>query len=435
MPQPTPPYTSLDDWIAREARPFSFDAPGALDAAVDTVVTSLGEQIELLGFGEAIHGGEEILLLRNRLFQRLVEAHGYSAIAIESSLPRSRLVDAYVAGRGPATYEAVREAGFGHGFGLLDANRELVEWMRRYNADPAHRVKLRFYGFDMPGKLGGPVSPREALDVVLDYLASVDSAGGEAFRERIGSLLGPDADWEQPMVWLDPATAPERVAAAATLRLATEDLLVALRTRRPELVAASDAGRLLEALHYGALAREFLNFFVALAGKDAFAASLGVRDALMADNLSYIVGRERGRGRVLAFAHNSHLQRGKTRMQAGAEEIAWWPAGAQCDSLFGPRYAVIGSAVGVSEANGIGPPEAGSLEARLTATPGPMRLIPTHGGRGLPAAEIAAQPLRSRGTKNPSYTTPLNPQSLTAFDWWAILDSTTYSRGGQPLPK
>ena len=43
--------------------------------------------------------------------------------------------------------EDVKELGFGHGFGQLDANRELVEWMRRYNADPSHRVEasvLRF---------------------------------------------------------------------------------------------------------------------------------------------------------------------------------------------------------------------------------------------------------------------------------------------------
>jgi hypothetical protein len=44
--------------------------------------------VELLGSGEALHGGEETLRFRNRLFQRLVELHGYSAIAIESSFPR-----------------------------------------------------------------------------------------------------------------------------------------------------------------------------------------------------------------------------------------------------------------------------------------------------------------------------------------------------------
>ena len=133
-----------DSVLARFARTFN--------AAVDKVIASLGDAVELLGFGEALHGGEEILILRNRLFQRLVEAHGYSAIAIESSFPRARVVNEYVAGRGPASYEEVQEAGFSHGFGQLDANRELVEWMRQYNADPSHRVKLQFYGFDSPDR-------------------------------------------------------------------------------------------------------------------------------------------------------------------------------------------------------------------------------------------------------------------------------------------
>src|SRR5262245_6381830 len=136
MPQPT-----LDEWIARDAIPFSVDSP---DAAIDTLVASLGDTVELLGFGEALHGSEEMLLLRNRLFQRLVTAHGYRAITIESSFPKGLVANEYVAGRGPASYEEVRDAGFGHGFGNLEANRELIEWMRRYNADPSHPVKLRF---------------------------------------------------------------------------------------------------------------------------------------------------------------------------------------------------------------------------------------------------------------------------------------------------
>src|SRR5690606_3404616 len=38
---PTPRYTQLDSWIAREAIPFSLDAPEALDAAVDRMVAAL----------------------------------------------------------------------------------------------------------------------------------------------------------------------------------------------------------------------------------------------------------------------------------------------------------------------------------------------------------------------------------------------------------
>lgn len=47
----------------------------------------------------------------------LAEAHGFSAIAFESSFPRARLVNEYVAGSGPAAYEAVQENGWSHGFG------------------------------------------------------------------------------------------------------------------------------------------------------------------------------------------------------------------------------------------------------------------------------------------------------------------------------
>src|SRR5512137_2876237 len=118
-----PAYATLDDWILHEAIPFSLDSTPSFIACVDRVMASLGDCVQLLGLGEALHGGEDILMLRNRLFQRLVEKHGYSAIAVESSFPRANVVNDYVAGRGPASYEAVQDTGFSHGFGRFDANR------------------------------------------------------------------------------------------------------------------------------------------------------------------------------------------------------------------------------------------------------------------------------------------------------------------------
>ena len=130
--------------LDEEAIAFNLDSRKSTNASIDRLVSLIGQPVELLGLGEALHGGEEILILRNRLFQRLVEKHGYSAIAIESSFSRGRLVDEYVAGRGEASYEEMAQAGFSHGFGRLEANRELVEWMRHYNSDPSHRTKIRF---------------------------------------------------------------------------------------------------------------------------------------------------------------------------------------------------------------------------------------------------------------------------------------------------
>jgi erythromycin esterase len=153
---------------------------------------------------------------------------------------------------------------------------------------------------------------------------------------------------------------------------------------------------------------------------------------MMAGDLDYIVSSERGRGKVLAFAHNGHLQRGKAQWQLGTELLIWWPAGAQLSEIFGPRYAVIGTAVSVFDANGIGKPETGTLEARLTAVPGPVRFIPTHKVQGLAVSAITSLPTRSGSMKNPTYF-PLTLQSFTDFDWLAVLDSSAYSRGGPPL--
>src|SRR5260221_4114756 len=248
MTPPAPIHATLDDWITHEALPFSVDSPETFNAAVDKVIASPGDAVEMLGFGEASHGGEDILILRNRLFECLVEAHGYSAIAIESSFPRAHIVNEYVAGRGPASYETVQDTGFSHGFGKLEANRELVEWMRAFNADPSHRVKLQFYGFDSPTEMMGTDSPSHVLHFVLDYLASIDSASGQGYRQRIDSLLGQDSDWENPAAMMDPTKSVGLSPEATALRIETEDLISALRARRPEFVAKSDHNPYLETM-------------------------------------------------------------------------------------------------------------------------------------------------------------------------------------------
>jgi hypothetical protein len=138
---------------------------------------------------------------------------------------------------------------------------------------------------------------------------------------------------------------------------------------------------------------------------------------MMADNLAYVIERERGRGKVLAFAHNSHLQRGPARWQLGPNLLEWWPAGAHLNEMLGSEYAVIGTGVGEMASQGIGAPEAGTLEARLMAGGGDGALIATHRGEGLAPAEIA---VRSGSATNSAYF-PLGAQSLRDFDWLAVI--------------
>jgi erythromycin esterase len=432
---------ALDRWIARDSIPFRLDSPAGVDAAIDRTVAALGESVEVLGIGEPLHGGEEFLVLRNRLFERLVTAHGYTAIAIESSFPKGLRVNEYVRGDGPGSYDDIQESGFGHNSGKLEANRELVEWMRRYN-EGGPRVSLRFYGFDMPTAPTGIAGPRAILPPALDFLAAVDEAASRALRERATSLMGEEADWENPAAYFDPSKSIGLSPQAGALRLAIEYLIGELLVRRPELIDAGGGERYAEALQHAVVARGLLNYHAAIAGKSGLGTQLGIRDAMMADNLFYIAARERSRGKVLVFAHNAHLQRGKIaaweawRKAMNAPEFSWWPAGSHLDRLLGPRYAAIGSAVGESPENGIAAAEPGSIEARLAAAIGsPDSLaglfLPTRTARDLPQAEISSLPSRSVSTTNLSYI-PLGPQSLTDFDAWAMLNRATYLRGGPP---
>jgi hypothetical protein len=87
---------------------------------------------------------------------------------------------------------------------------------------------------------------------------------------------------------------------------------------------------------------------------------------------------------------------------------------------------VIGTSVGASKDNGIGTPEAGTLEAKLNALAKPAVIIPTQGG------DFHGLPTRTGSTKNPTYV-PLDAGAATRFDWLLHVADTAYNKGGPPL--
>jgi erythromycin esterase-like protein len=201
-------------------------------------------------------------------------------------------------------------------------------------------------------------------------------------------------------------------------------------------------------MQHAVVARRLLTYHAGLAraSEQRIAELLGIRDVIIAGNLEYMSWRERrrarasgggthgggGGGKVLAFGHNSHLKRGQAHWQLGPHALTWWPAGAHLAAAHGPRYAVIGTGIGASDDNGIARPEPGTLEARLAAAPGPARFVPTHLGRRFALAAVPDLPTRSAG-RNPTYF-PLTPNSFSDFDALVVLDTSTYPRGGPPLP-
>jgi erythromycin esterase-like protein len=421
MPDQIHKFPTLANWVAAEAITFALEDLDTLNAAIDKIVALLGEKVELLGLGEPTHQIEAFLKFRNRVFQRLVEQHGYTAIALESSFPRGRLANEYVSGRKTLPFAAVIERGFSHQFGAMQANRELVEWMRVYNGEHDDRP-LRFDGFDGPMEMMYTDSPRTSFHFVLEYLASIDGSKVDARRKTIDELLGDDGRWETEQAAFDPSKSIGLSPAAQLLSAEAEQIIRELRERRDELIAAGDENRYLEAVHDAKATRQLLAYHavVATPGENRLSNLMGHRDLMQADNLQYIADREHRRGgKVLAFAHNSHLKLGRMEWQLGAQKIVWQPAGLHVRGRFGERYRVIGVGVGTMAAQHLGPPERGTLEALLTAA-GASHLIPTHLCQGLPADAISALPERS----NPSSGYfPFTAASLADYDVLAVLAS------------
>lgn len=354
-----------------------------LAAQVPSLLARLA-QPELLALGEPTHGEPAFPALRNDLFAVLVE-HGFRSIAVESDRVRGLAADAWVRG-GAGRLDDVLAEGFSHGFGALPANRALLTWMRAWNEERPPADHLAFHGVDAPLEYGPPPSPRPYLEHLHSYLA--DHLGPDAVphrRERIADLLGEDARWSEPDAFHDAGRSIGASPEAAALRAVADDLLTALHVQAPGLVTASSPGDWYRTEVHGRAGLGLLRYHAQAAqpGVPAVRVSrlLGIRDALIAENLLAVRAREQHRGPTLVFAHNGHLQRHPTTWHQPDMDLEWRGAGAIVATRPGERYAFVAGSLGASTARGLPAPATGTYEAALPVVhgelvdPGPLREV------------------------------------------------------------
>ncbi|HVW41141.1 MAG TPA: erythromycin esterase family protein [Amycolatopsis sp.] len=364
------------------------DDPAGLGRAFDELLAARGEPPVVLALGEPAHGIEAFPLLRNEVLRHLVE-RGYRSIVLETDFFAASVVDDYVGG-GTAQIDTVLATGFSHGFGAVPGNRELVEWLRAHNADRASQDRVRFYGFDAPLEYSAAPSPRRALCAVGEYLPA--ALRPESFR-NLDTLLGEDGNWTNPAAMFDPEASVGDSNRARTLRIVADDLADAVRRARSSLCPADPAGYA-DAVAHARTAQGLLRYHAAMAAPapDRFAALLGVRAEMMADNLLAIVSHERRRGPSLVFAHNAHLRR------TGSGN-----AGALVATSLGERYLFLATDASPDS-------EPGTLQHVLAEATGRRALFP------VPALRAALPP--SLGTGEPIVRghLPLTPADVTGAD-------------------
>jgi erythromycin esterase-like protein len=134
--------------------------------------------------GEATHGTHEFYAARAEMTRKLVEQHGFCAVAVEADWPDAYRVNRYVRGRGTdrTAEEALR--GFERFPAWMWRNTDVLDfvtWLRERNDTVADRDKAGFYGLDL-------YSLHRSADEVISYLRDADPAAAERARERYSCL-------------------------------------------------------------------------------------------------------------------------------------------------------------------------------------------------------------------------------------------------------
>jgi erythromycin esterase len=263
----------------------------------------------VVGLGEATHGTREFFQLKHRMLEFLVEELGFTVFAIEANWSESLALNDYVlSGKGDP-----KEGLAGIYFWTWNTEEvlELIEWMRRYNADPEHKKKLKFYGFDMQYST-------VAAKAALAYLRKVDPE----YAEQADAMLQP-ALQERPMQSVDKLEKEDREA----LKDGLERLLARFDARREDWSGKSGEREWVIARQHAMVVQQAVEMYLGTG-------SFNIRDRSMAANIEWILETEPPGTRVVAWAHNGHVARSS---QSGME-----PMGMSLDHSLGEDYVVFG---------------------------------------------------------------------------------------------
>lgn len=244
----------------------------------------------IIAVGEASHGGEPMLLARNRLIGELSDQGRISWVALETGYAEALLLDRFVrGGRGIPSEVAVK--GFTHGFGNFAGNVALLEELRAFDLHKPVDRQVGVVGVDL--SLGGPFGSAPSMAPIECALTGVpDPALRHSLHERFAKAVIPGltktsvSKQERALVHalseqLASSVAPEapqfvrRCAIIVTQSAAALDMLPVPDS--PQGSVPSDVWRM-----------------------------VNLRDVAMAKNALAALANASG-GSVLLFAHTSHI--------------------------------------------------------------------------------------------------------------------------------
>lgn len=264
----------------------------------DALLDSVGER-SLVLLGEATHGTQEFYRMRAEITLRLIAEQSFDAVVVEADWPDAYRLNLFVRGEGEDVGAASAFDDFERFPRWMWRNEEVLRFaqaLRAHNLERPAERRVGFYGMDM-------YSLYRSAEAVVDYLSSVDEEQAAIARRQYAAL--------------DHVRDPQRYGYEAVYgvrpdcRQAVRERLLALWKHAPEYLGrdgrpAADAFFFAERNAQVVASAE--SYYRAMFGPRA--ESWNLRDRHMVDTLLALQGHLRshgGTGRIVVWAHNSHL--------------------------------------------------------------------------------------------------------------------------------
>ncbi len=294
--EPVPAGAEVLAWIKTNAIPLRTVLPGQGFEDLLPLEAIVGNA-RVVGLGEATHGSKEFFQLKHRILEFLVENEGFTLFGLEAGMPEASLLDDYVlTGKGdPAEALAMVYPVWN-----VEEVLALIQWMRTYNANPAHSKKLRFYGFDMQERN----QTYACVKAWLDHEDPGEAAHLASLNDRMSALLGVSQgsfSSESLKAWQGLAQEVEAIVLRLEKRMAVSS----------PVDPAEMGKRQIQNLR-------LLAQFAAFRGD----ADRGLRDQFMAANVAWRLAQDSGAKMVL-WAHNGHIAY-RPGAKYGADPMGWY---------------------------------------------------------------------------------------------------------------
>ena len=366
-----PSYTlgTVQTWIGHHVIPFKTVEPSSSDEDLQPLKQIVGNAT-IVGLGEQTHGTHEFFTMKRRILEFLVTHMGFTTFALENGWDESRLIDKYVLTGQDNLVDLLHDDLYTTW--QVQEFRDLIEWIRAYNADRAHPMKVHFAGIDCAN------ISQAAFDEVVAYVRGVDPQQAGLIQALYTDIRPTNPT---PVFALNFSALPQTIKEQQ--RDNAQKVYLFLQAHQAAYESQSSKEAFALALQSAHVILQYTKL-VTLIAPSATLLTSGpgyiYRDTCMAENVAWLHEHAGGSARMVLSAHNAHIANTTPFAGLGEHNL-----GGLLRQQYKQQYLTIGTSFFQGSFNAftpnsftsytVGPPPVGSYDYVLGSVGLPLYLL------------------------------------------------------------